>query len=61
MESEKRKARESLTMSYPLGGFRKPGDRKTDAEKAEDEEDRQDAEASEAVEAVEPESVKEVA
>jgi len=60
-ESEKERARQSLTMSYSPVGFRKPGDKKTDAEKAEDEEDRQDEEASEAVEAVEPAGAREVA
>jgi hypothetical protein len=61
MESEKRKALESLTMNYPPIGFRKPVDKKADAEKAEDEEDRQDEEASEAVDVVDPEGAKEVA
>src|SRR4029077_8235940 len=57
-ESEKERARQTLTMSYAPIGFRKPGDKKTDdAEKAKDEEDRQDEEASEAVE---PEGAKEV-
>jgi hypothetical protein len=61
-ELEKRRARESLTMSYPQVGFRKQGDKKTDdAGKAEDEEAGQDEDASEAVEAVKPEGAREVA
>ena len=62
MESEKQRARQSRTMSYPLVGFRKPADKKTgDSEKAEDKEDRRDEDASEPVEAGEPEGAREVA